>query len=267
VIAVPSMYGAMLSVKEATPEDFASVRIAVSGGEPLPNAIFDEFERRFGVRLLEGYGLTETAPVLTWATPRQPFKLHSVGQALPGVEVKIVDEAGCVLPPGRDGEILAGGRGIMKGYYKQPQATAAAFTDLEVAGAGPDAGAPVYRRFFRTGDIGRLDEDGFLFITGRKKEMLKVAGEIVFPREIEEVLLRHPSVKAAAVIGKSDGLRGQVPVAFVEVHEGQPFDEGALRAWCREHVAGFKVPREVRRVDQLPRNPTGKILRRQLVAD
>ena len=264
VIAVPSMYAALLSVKDAGPEDFKSVHLAVSGGEPLPNAVYEEFQRRFGIQLREGYGLTETSPVLTWATPFEAFKLHSVGQALPGVELAIVDEQGAVLGPDRDGEVLAAGPCIMKGYYKLPEATAAVFTELDV----PDGrGGMVRRKFFRTGDIGRLDADGFLFITGRKKELLKVAGEIVFPREVEELLAKHPMVHAVAVIGKHDDVRGEVPVAYVEVQEGQTFDEAALRAYCREHIATYKVPREIHCVDQLPRSAAGKVLKRFLKTD
>src|SRR5690606_35103474 len=130
----------------------------------------------------------------------------------------------------------------------------------------PDVGA--YRnRGFKTGDIGRVDADGFLYITGRKKEMLIIGGENVFPREIEEVLNRHEHVKASAVIGKRDERRGEVPIAFVEVADGATFDEAAVRNHCRQFLAQFKVPKEVRVVDELPRSPTGKILRRKLSAD
>ena len=137
----------------------------------------------------------------------------------------------------------------MAGYWNLPNESAAAFDD---------------RGFFRTGDMGRIDEDGHLFITGRIKEMMIIAGENVFPREIEEVLDHHPSVKASAVIGVSDESRGEIPIAFVELKEGQVFDEVTLRSWCREHLAQFKVPREIRHLDPLPRNPTGKIIRRAL---
>jgi acyl-CoA synthetase (AMP-forming)/AMP-acid ligase II len=118
--------------------------------------------------------------------------------------------------------------------------------------------------YFKTGDMGRLDQQGFLAITGRIKEMLIIGGENVFPREIEEVLNRHESVKDSAVIGMHDGMRGEVALAFVEVKEGATFDEQALKAWCREHIAGFKVPRDIRLIKELPRNPTGKIMRRKL---
>lgn len=255
-MAVPSMYGALLSVKSATAADFSSIRFPISGGEPLPQATFDAYEQRFNLRLLEGYGLTETAPITNWATPWD-FKAHSVGRALSGVQIIVVDENDRILGPDCDGEILMNGPNIMSGYFKLPEQTTNAFVEIDL----PDRG-PV--RFFRSGDIGHTDDEGFLFITGRKKEMLIIGGENVFPREIEEVLNRHLSVKDSAVIGKSDGLRGEVPIAFVELVEAEDFDEQSVRNWCRESLAQFKVPREVRVMDFLPRNPTGKILRRAL---
>jgi long-chain acyl-CoA synthetase len=150
---------------------------------------------------------------------------------------------------GRDGEVRIKGPNVMRGYYKLPAETAEAF-DSE--------------GWFRTGDIGRLDDQNFLSITGRLKEMIIVGGENVFPREIEEALDKHPAVNASAVIGVRDDVRGELPWAFVEMKEGQPFDESSLRTWCRERLAGYKVPREIRAVEKLPRNPTGKILRREL---
>ena len=261
-MAVPSMYAAMLAVKAAAAEDFASVRLAISGGEPLPAAVFDEFEERFKVRLLEGYGLTETAPVTTWSVPHL-FRRKSVGTALPGVQVIIVDEHNRVLPANTDGEVLITGGNIMKGYYNLPEQTASVFIDLDVKNGD---GEIVSRRFFRSGDIGRFDDDGFLYITGRKKEMLIIAGENVFPREIEEILNKHPAVRDSAVIGKMDDLRGELPIAFIELNEGVTFDETDLRTWCRDRLAGYKVPREITVLPALPRNPTGKIMRRQLKA-
>lgn len=257
MLAVPSMYGAMLSVKGVEPQHFASVRMAVSGGEPLPDATYESFKLRTGVRLLEGYGLTETSPVSTWCT-HYNRRRGSVGTALPGVELRIVDEHDKPLPCNCDGEVLIGGRHVMLGYYHLDDKTAEVMVDLPCE----DGGKP--KRFFRSGDIGRLDDDGFLFITGRKKEMLIIGGENVFPREIEEVLAKHPSIKDAAIIGKADGMRGEVPIAFVELAEGAELDANALRAWCRESLAGYKVPKEIHAVDELPRSPTGKVLRRKL---
>ncbi len=248
-VAIPSMYHALMSVKEAAPEDFSSLRFAVSGGEPLPRALAEKFRERFGVTIAEGYGLTETAPVTNWCLP-QEYKPGSVGRPLPRVEERIVDmTGGGDLGPDQDGEVRIKGPNIMRGYLHLPEQTAAMFDE---------------RGFLRTGDIGRMSPDGHLFITGRLKEMIIVGGENVFPREIEEVLDRHESVQASAVIGVRDEMRGETPWAFVELKEGAAFDEAALRSWCREHLAGYKVPREIRPIEKLPRNPTGKIMRREL---
>ncbi len=255
-IAIPSMYNALLHVKGAVPEDFASLRYIVSGGEPLPDAVLTAFRERFGVTINEGYGLTETSPVTNWCRPHE-FRPRSVGKPLPDIVQHIIDpETGRRLPPGRDGEVRMRGPNIMQGYYNLPAETAAAFDS-----AG----------FFRTGDIGRHDDDGRLYITGRLKEMLIVGGENVFPREIEEVLNKHPAVKDSGVVGLSDPMRGEVPIAFVELKDDPPesgtparFDERALITWCRQNLAGYKVPGEIRRVDALPRSATGKVLRREL---
>lgn len=250
VMFIPSMYAALLTAKNAKAEDFTSIRLAVSGGEPLPRDVAQKFESRFGVKLHEGYGLTETSPILAINAVNR-FREGSVGTVLEGLEAIVVDERDRVLPADAEGELLFRGPAIMKGYYNQPQLTEQVLT--------PEC-------FFRTGDWGRIDRDGFVFITGRKKEMLIIGGENVFPREIEEVLNRHPSIGTSAVIGRQDPLRGEVPVAFVELAEGATFEEDAVRAFCREHLAGFKIPRDIYVICPLPRNPTGKILRRELVA-
>lgn len=248
-IAIPSMYNALLHVKDGTATDFAGARYIVSGGEPLPDAVFTNFRERFGVAINEGYGLTETAPVTNWCRPEE-WRRHSVGRPLPEVECRIVDiVTRQELGPNQDGEVIVRGPNVMPGYFKLPEQTAAVFDE---------------RGFFKTGDIGRLDDDGHLFITGRLKEMLIVGGENVFPREIEEVLNRHPAVADSGVVGEIDPVRGELPVAFVELKEGAAFDERALISWCRESLAGYKAPSRIVRLDALPRNPTGKIMRREL---
>lgn len=250
-VAIPSMLSALLHAKSAAPEDFASIRYLVSGGEPLPHATYDGFRERFGVTICEGYGLTETAPVTNWCRPEEQRE-HTVGRALPRITQRVVDlDTGKPLAPGHEGEVQIAGPNVMRGYYRLPEETARVFTD---------------DGFFRTGDIGTLDARGFLSITGRLKEMLIVGGENVFPREIEEVLNKHPAVNASGVVGMQDPVRGELPVAFVELVEGQPFDEKALIAHCRASLAGYKVPRHIHHLDELPRNPTGKILRRDLRA-
>ncbi|MGP1346714.1 MAG: class I adenylate-forming enzyme family protein [Phycisphaerales bacterium] len=248
-IGIPSMYSALLRAKSAAGEDFESIRFPISGGEPLPRSVAEEFEERFGVLICEGYGLTETSPVTHVLMP-EVYERGTVGRALPEVEVKIADpENGHRVPRGGEGEVRLRGPNIMKGYYKLPGMTAEVFDE---------------EGYFRTGDMGREDEQGRLSITGRIKEMMIVGGENVFPREIEEVLNAHETVRASGVIGVHDDVRGELPWAFIELEEGKEFNESALRSWCRERLAGYKVPREIRVVDELPRNPTGKIMRKNL---
>ncbi len=251
MIAIPSMYNVLLHARSATPDHFASLRFIVSGGEPLPRPVAAGFREKLGATINEGYGLTETAPVTNWCRP-QDHRAGSVGKPLPRIEEKIVDTEGRRLGINQDGEICIKGPNVMAGYYKLEKETAAVF-DAE--------------GYFRTGDMGRFDGDGHLYITGRIKEMLIIAGENVFPREIEEVLNAHATVRDSAVIGVNDPSRGEVPVAFVELAEGAVFDEAALRAHCRDRLAQYKLPREIRVLDKLPRNPTGKIMRRQLKAE
>jgi len=248
-VAIPSMYNALLSAKDADKEDFASLNYTVSGGEPLAQSTVQRFRERFGVTINEGYGLTETAPVTNWCRPDE-WRPGSVGRPLPEIDQRIVDPAtGRQLPFGHDGEVQMRGPNIMQGYYRLPQETAKVFT--------PDG-------FFKSGDMGRFDDEGHLFITGRIKEMLIVGGENVFPREIEEVLNRHDSISASGVVGRPDPLRGEIPIAFVELKEGAVFDEKGVLTHCRAYLAGYKVPGEIRVLEQLPRNPTGKVLRREL---
>ncbi len=250
-IAIPSMYNALLTVRKAKADDFKSLRYLVSGGEPLPEEVAQKYRERFNVRINEGYGLTETSAVSHWCRPAE-YRPRSVGRSIPEVEVRIVstDNDERVLAVGEDGEIRMRGPNIMQGYYNLPDETAQTFdTD----------------GFFRTGDIGHQDEDGFLYITGRLKEMMIIAGENVFPRDIEEVLNRDAAVYESAVIGVDDGSRGEIPIAFVEIAEGEKFDEQALKTHCQAGLPRYKVPREVHQIEALPRNATGKILRRMLV--
>jgi long-chain acyl-CoA synthetase len=250
VMGVPSMYGAMLRLKDATRDDFKSIYMMISGGEPLPAALREAFAARFGVTLYEAYGMTEASLAIAMNTP-QTHKPGSVGKPVPQMQVKIVGDDGSPVPIDQQGEILLRGPMITRGYHKLPEDTAAAFTS---------------DGFLRTGDLGRIDADGFLHITGRKKDLIIVAGEKASPREIEEVLISHPAVAEAAVVGKRDALRGEVVVAFVIAREGQTADADELREHChRAGLAQWKIPREVHVVSDLPRSPTGKVLKRALV--
>ncbi|MEE2912200.1 MAG: AMP-binding protein [Planctomycetota bacterium] len=248
LLAIPSMFNAILNTKSSESDDFKSIKLAVSGGEALPDAVYEGFKERFGLSIHEGYGLTETAPVANICRPGEQRR-GSVGMPVIDVHERIVDENENDLSANESGEIRITGPNIMRGYFNLPDETNAVFDS---------------KGYFKTGDMGHLDEDGFLYITGRIKEMLIIGGENVFPREIEEVLTNHDDVLAAGVVGRKDVSRGEVAVAFVELCEGATFDEGKLRSWCRDKIATFKVPKTIIVLDALPRNPTGKIVRREL---
>jgi long-chain acyl-CoA synthetase len=248
MMAIPSMYAALLRAKSSKPDTFASVKLAISGGEPLPDRIRTGFKERFGVTLCEGYGLTETSPIIAADAPAS-HRPGTVGRPIRHVDVRIVSPDGEPSPVGCEGEILVRGPGVMKGYYRKPDETR---NVLDADG------------WFRTGDIGRMDEQGYLSITGRAKEMLIVGGENVFPREIEAVLEAHDSVLQAAVIGIHDESRGEVPVAFVVPKPGAQVSDQELRQAAKRALAGFKVPRRIYIRDDLPAGPTGKILKRRL---
>ncbi|MEM0983166.1 MAG: AMP-binding protein [Planctomycetota bacterium] len=249
MVAIPSMLNAIAALKSGKPEQLASLRLIVSGSEKLPRAVFDKFREKFDKPIREGYGMTEMSPA-THCCIEGDERLGSVGHPLPGVEQYIaVPGSDEKAPPGEPGEIRLKGPNLMTGYFKLPEETDAVFC--------PGG-------YYKTGDQGVIDEDGYLSITGRIKEMMIVGGENVFPREIEEVVDAHPDVHASGVIGMEDKTRGEVPVVFVELEEGHELDERSIIALCREKLAGYKVPKKVIRLDELPRNPTGKIMRRKL---
>jgi len=246
-LAIPSMYRVLAAT--AGDYDVSSVRFPISGGEPLPAAVADAFQKRFNVPIYEGYGQTEAAPVVTLNTPGHN-KPGTIGRPLPGVEVAIWDDQNRVLAPEQVGEIMVRGRNVMAGYRHLAEETA-----KTIAGG-----------WLHTGDLGRMDSDGFITITGRKKDLIISAGENIYPREIEETLSHHPNVKEVAVIGVKDDVRGEVPKAFVIAREGTTVDEKELRHYCREHLANYKVPKYFEIVPDLPRTPTGKVLKRMLTA-
>jgi long-chain acyl-CoA synthetase len=249
MVAVPSMYAAIARLKDAGPADFANMYVAMSGGEPLPEKIREAFRRKFDADLMEGYGLTETCGPICVNMPHI-HKPGSVGRLIPEAEVRIADENDGPLAPGDTGEIQIKGPMVFNEYRGLPDETAKAKT-----GDG----------YFRSGDLGHLDDDGYLWITGRKKDMIIVGGENVYPREIEELLGRMPGVAEVSVIGKPDASRGEAVVAFVITEEDVRLDAQAVKDFCRENdLASVKTPKEVRFVDELPRSPTGKVLKRQL---
>jgi len=246
-LAIPSMYRVLAMADGSF--NVGSVRFPISGGEPLPVAVATAFEKRFGVPIFEGYGQTEAAPVVTLNVP-EANKIGTIGRALPGVEVAIWDEQDRVLPAEQIGELMVRGSNVMAGYHNLPEDTAKTIVD----------------GWLHTGDLGKMDAEGFVTITGRKKELIISAGENIYPREIEEVLAQHPKVKECAVIGVKDEVRGEVPKAFVIPRDGETLDEKDLRQFCRDHLASYKVPKHIDIVPDLPRSPTGKIIKRALVA-
>jgi len=249
VFAVPSMLAAIAHLKNPVAEDFKSIYAMITGGEPLPARLRQIFQQRFGLTLFEGYGLTETSPVVSLNMP-WANRAGSAGKPVPGAQVKIADEWGNSPPPGQSGEVWLRGPMVMKRYHNLPAETEAALT--------PDG-------FFKTGDLGMVDADGFLYITGRKKDLIIVAGEKVVPREVEEILVSHQGVAEAAVVGRNDPGRGEMVVAFVIRRPGEEVSAEALRELCRSHgLPPWKIPREFYFPSDLPRSPTGKVLKRLL---
>ena len=250
LLGVPSMFAAILRMESAKPEDFSRIYAAISGGEPLPANLRTAWQQRFGQPVFEGYGLTETSPAVALNTPGSN-RPGSVGKTLPGVQVRIADDDGKPLPIGQAGEVWLKGPMIMKGYYNLPKETADALT--------ADG-------FFKTGDIGKMDPDGYLYITGRKKDLIIIAGEKVVPREVEELIVQHPAVAECAVVPRKDSSRGEVVVAFI-VPKTPGLNPDEIRAFCRDQgLPQFKIPREIYLITELPRSPTGKVLKRDLTA-
>lgn len=246
-MAIPSMYGAIARLKDVEPAHFKNLRLAVSGGEPLPRRIYDLVLTQTGMDLLEGYGMTETSPIISVNVP-DSNRIGTVGKPLPGVEIQVRSEVGTPIDPAQEGELCVRGPLVMQGYYQRPEQTA------EVKDA---------QGWLRTGDIVRI-EDGYIRITGRAKDMMIVGGENVFPREVEAALERHPAVEEAVVLGRDDASRGEVVIAFVIPKEGMNCTAEELRAFCRDYLAGYKIPRDVYLTQDVPRGPTGKVLKREL---
>jgi long-chain acyl-CoA synthetase len=243
--AIPQFYRSMVN---ADIPGRLPLRLCISGSAPLPLQVLKAFEDKFRIPLIEGYGLSEASPVVAKNPLDGSRKPGSIGLPIPNVEMSIQDETGRVLGPGETGEICVRGGNVMLGYWNQPEETARAFRN----------------GWLLTGDVGHCDSEGYYFITDRKKDMLLVNGNNVYPREIEEVIHRFPNVKEAAVVGQTDARRGEQPVAFVVPGEGATFDAEALLKFVRGEVADYKVPRRVIVVADLPRNATGKILKTAL---
>src|SRR5258708_4307211 len=250
-VAVPPIYAALLRVPFWWPMKFINpVRICISGAAALPMPIHQKFENKFRIPLMEGYGLTEASPVVC-LNPENKRVPGSIGKALPGIQLRIVDDAGQDLPLGEVGEICIRGDNVMKGYYHQPEATREAFLD--------DA-----HQWLRSGDLGYLNAEGYVFISDRKKDLIIVKGLNVYPKEVEDILLSHPAVNEAAVIGILDDTGDELIRAYVTLKEGTQVDKQDLLKLCRSHLAPYKCPRDLEIRKELPKNAIGKILKRTL---
>ena len=248
---VPTMYGAMLHHPSVSETDTSSLRTCVSGGSSLPGETLRDFEETFGVSLLEGYGLSETSPVASFNMPDRPTKPGTIGRAIPGCEMKLLAADGSEVGPGEGvGEIAIRGDNIMKGYWNKPEATAEAIPD----------------GWFRSGDIASVDEDGYYTIVDRKKDLIIRGGMNIYPREVEEVLYTHPDVLECAVVGVPHPELGEDVGAAVSLAEGASGDVDAIREYVKERIAAYKYPREIWILDELPKGPTGKILKREIHA-
>lgn len=251
-VGVPAVYNVLASKPESTATKItkyiSAIKLFISGSAPLPTPVIGKIEQRFGSPLLEGYGLSEASPVVSVNPRFGTRKPGSVGLPIPNVQVKIVDEDMNELPVGEVGELAVKGPNVMQGYYNLPEATEKALVD----------------GWLLTGDIGKVDEDGFVYIVDRKKDMLLVRGINVYPREIEEVLYQHPSVSECAVIGVPDESKGEVPKAFIVVKEGETLTEREVRDYCKQHLAAYKLPKFFEFRPSLPKNATQKIMKREL---
>jgi long-chain acyl-CoA synthetase len=245
---VPTMYGALLHHPEREEFDTSSLRNCITGGASMPVEVLRGFEEAFGAVVLEGYGLSETSPVACSNHPDRECKAGSIGTPIEGVEMQVVDEDDNPVPQGEVGEVVIRGHNIMKGYWQRPDAT-------EEAMRGG---------WFHSGDMARIDEDGYFYIVDRKKDLIIRGGYNVYPREVEEVLYEHPKIREAAVVGVPHDEWGEEIGAAVVLHEGEELAPEEVSAYVKERIAAYKYPRVVWFIDELPKGPTGKILKREI---
>lgn len=248
---VPSMFATLNKYRGRQQFDRSSCLSWISGGAPLPGAVVDEFFAKYGGLIYEGYGMLETSPGISWNLDDRPYHKAAVGRPLQGVQVQIRDEQGNELAQAESGEIWVRGDGVMKGYYRNPTAT----------------GQTLQNGWLNTGDIGQFDAEGYLYLMGRKKDVMIIGGHNVYPREVETVLLSHETIADAAVATQTDITRGEHVLAFVVPVAGASINEQALLSQCRQTLSAFKVPRRIYTIDQIPRNDSGKILRHQLLQE
>ena len=242
---IPTMF--RLFTQWATKEDFAHVQLIISGGSSLPQETSEQFTAKFGKKIIEGYGLSEASPVVS-LNPIDHVKFCSIGKPLPGIQVQISDSEGTILPTGQIGELLVRGPNVMQGYYKLPEESA---TTLQ-------------KGWLHTGDLAYMDEDGYIFIVDRLKDLIITSGENIYPREIEELLYAYPAVSEVAVIGVPDKLRGTSVRAYIVPNEGHLLNKKLLKSYLQNKIAPYKIPKDFCIVTSLPKSSTGKILKREL---
>ncbi len=247
VIGVPTMYIYMLKNFDSSKYNLAYLRLAFCAGGPMPIQYIEQIEEKFSLSFCEQYGTTETTSIISYNRMGHR-RIGSVGKPVCGIAVKIVDEGGCELPAGQVGEILVKGPGNCKGYWNMPEATAKAFSG----------------EWFHTGDLGKFDDDGYLYIVDRLKDIIVSSGYNVYPREVEEVIYKNPKVAEAAVIGVKDPVRQEVPAAYVRLKNNCIMTAQEMIDFCLQSLASYKVPRIIRFMDELPKGATGKILKRDL---
>jgi long-chain acyl-CoA synthetase len=248
VPGAPPVWIAISLMEDVSASAFATVRMALTGAARMPEDAAERLKRKFNIDLREGYGLTEAAPVVTSSVGIEPRR-GSVGRAVEGLEVRVVDTEGNDVPVGDSGEVLVKGPNVFVGYWNDPVTTARVIDN---------------DGWLHTGDIAMVDDDGYLYLVDRAKDLIIVSGFNVYPAEVEEVLKRHPAVLEAGVIGVPHPTTGEAVKAFVVLHKGASVDEDALIDHCHDHVARYKCPNKVLIVDELPRNTFGKLLRRAL---
>jgi long-chain acyl-CoA synthetase len=253
--AVPTIFVAFTNHPLLDQFDLTSLMGCFSGGAPLPPEVCRQFEEKTGSVIFEGYGLSETAPIASVnPTNTKNRKIGSIGFPLPGTDIKVVDiDTGLKeLPQGEDGEIAISGPQVMQGYWNKPKENDAVFREIDG------------KRYFLTGDIGHFDEEGYILITDRKKDMIIVGGFNVYPRDVEDILFTHPKVALAAVVGVPDAKSGEMVKAFIQLKPGETATQEELMAFCKENMAGYKRPRAIEFRDEVPVSNVGKILRRVL---
>ncbi|MFF0450260.1 long-chain fatty acid--CoA ligase [Streptomyces sp. NPDC004609] len=246
---VPTIFSRLLQPPDRDAYDVSRLRLAVSGGAAIPVGVLRSFEAAFDCVVLEGYGLSETSPVASFSRVDAPRKPGSIGTPIPGVQMRVVDDSGNEVPQGETGEIVIRGHNVMKGYWQRPEATSAA----------------IRNGWFHTGDLARVDPDGYFWIVGRQKDLIIRGGYNVYPREVEDVLYEHPAVADAAVIGLPNPDLGEEIGAAVVLKPGAAATAQELRDYVKRQVAAYEYPRKVWIVDVLPKGPTGKILKREIV--